>query len=171
MRRYVHDQLAAAVEAVGATAVSVPVAFAVRGVPQAAEVWWAVAFFTALAAVFGVLACTPVRWSGGKKRDFERAVPLADSERGLPAPGDSLRRSFDWGFPAFLAVSGLVGALLWGPMAGLWPLLFVPERLVKAAYGTYWERRHGVVLWMGLVSDQPLGKNEFLYSSVRQPGL
>lgn len=51
----------------------------------------------------------------------------------------------------------------------LCPLVLVPERLTKGAYATYWERRHGVLLWRGHVPDQPLGKGQYLYSSLRQP--
>ncbi|MFE6553554.1 hypothetical protein ACFVHS_34885 [Streptomyces sp. NPDC057746] len=171
MRRYVHHQLSAVVEAVGATFVSAPVAFALGGLPDAHVAWWAVVLLPVLTLVFGARACTRPAWLGGERRDFETAVPLADPDRILPASRESLRRSFDLGFPVFLAVSGVIGALLWGSLPGLWPLVIVPDRLAKAAFGAYWERRHGTVLWLGNVPEQPLGKNQWLYSSVRQPTL
>ncbi|MFC9097873.1 hypothetical protein [Streptomyces sp. NPDC057072] len=171
MRRYVHHQLSAVIEAVGAACVSAPVAFVLGGVPDVHVALWAVVVLTVLTLVFGALACTRVAWLGGERRDFEAAVPLADPDRVLPAPCESLRRSLDVGFPVLLAASGVIGALLWGSPAGLWPLVFVPDRLANAAFGTYWERRHGVVLWLGNVPEQPLAKNQWLYSSVRQPGL
>ncbi|ELP69347.1 hypothetical protein ACKI1I_40695 [Streptomyces turgidiscabies] len=41
------------------------------------------------------------------------------------------------------------------------------ERIVKGVYVYFWERRHGVLLWRGRVEEQPLGKDQFLYSSPR----
>ncbi len=169
MRRYVHHELMAVAEAVGATLVTVPVVFGVRGVPRGEGDWRALALLAAFSAVNGVLACTRLSWLGGEKREFEDAVPLADPDSVLPTPRESLRRSIDRGFAVFLMLFGLVFALIWVPIMALWSVLFLPERLIKAAYGTYWERRHGVLLWRGHVPEQPLGKGQYLYSSVRQP--
>ncbi|WP_406420571.1 hypothetical protein OH809_23315 [Streptomyces sp. NBC_00873] len=160
----------AAAEAVGATVVTAPVVFGVRGVPRDEGEWWCLALLAAFSAVNGVLACTRLRWLGGEKREFEDAVPLANPDSVLPTPRESFRRSFDWGFVVFAMLFGLVFSLIWVPVMALWSLLFLPERLIKGAYGIYWERRHGVLLWRGRVPEQPLGKGQYLYSSVRQPG-
>ncbi|MET7383469.1 hypothetical protein ABZT08_32580 [Streptomyces sp. NPDC005526] len=169
MRRYVHNELMAVAEAVGATIVTAPVVFGVRGVPRDEVAWQALAFLAAFSVVNGVLACTRLRWLGGEKREFEDAVPLANPDAVLPTPRESLRRSFDWSSAVFSMLILLVPALIWAPVAALGPLLFLPERLSKAAYGIYWERRHGVLLWRGHVPEQPLEKDQYLYSSVRQP--
>ncbi|MGW1736370.1 hypothetical protein OG830_01935 [Streptomyces sp. NBC_00121] len=170
MDRYAHNELTVVVEAVCAVAISASVVFGLRGVPRIdADAGWLIAFYIALNGLFGVLACTRLKWLGGEKRDFESAVPLANSDTVLPTPGKSLWRSFDWGFFAFLVVPCLVVALVWEPLVALWPLVLVPDRLAKGVYVTYWERRHGVLLWRGHVPDQPLGKGQRLYSSVRQP--
>ncbi|MET8538831.1 hypothetical protein ABZV67_46180 [Streptomyces sp. NPDC005065] len=170
MDRYAHNELTVVIEAVCAVAINASVMFGVRGVPRIdAGAGWLLVFFIALDAVFGVLACTRLKWLGGEKRDFESAVPLANPDTVLPTRGESFRRSFDWGFFAFLVVPCLVVALVWEPLVALWPLVLVPDRLAKGAYATYWERRHGVLLWRGHVLDQPLGKGQYLYSSVRQP--
>ncbi len=126
VRRYVHHQLSAVIEAVGAACVSAPVAFVLGGVPDVHVALWAVVVLTVLTLVFGALACTRVAWLGGERRDFETAVPLADPDRVLPAPCESLRRSLDVGFPVLLAASGVIGALLWGSPAGLWPWCSFP---------------------------------------------
>ncbi|MFB7114108.1 hypothetical protein [Streptomyces sp. NPDC056291] len=97
------------------------------------------------------------------------AVPLVNPDSVLPTPRESLRRSVDWGFVVFHMLFGLVFSLIWVPIAALWALLIVPDRLIKGAYGIYWERRHGVLLWRGHVPEQPLGKDQYLYSSARQP--
>ncbi|MER5685485.1 hypothetical protein [Streptomyces sp. NPDC002205] len=159
----------AVAEAVGAAAVTAPVVFGVHGVPKFDVDWRGLAILVAFSAVNGVLACTRLRWLGGEKQEFEDAVPLANPDSALPTPGESLRRSFDMGFAVFLVLFGLIVGLVWAPIMALWSLLFLPDRLIKGAYGGYWERRHGVLLWRGCVPEQPLGKGQYLYSSVRQP--
>lgn len=169
MVRYVHHQLITAAEAAVALCVTVPVVFGLRDVPVSdAELWRAGAAVALVLVISGLLSCT-VGWPGSEKRDFETALPLTDPESVLPTPGESLRRSFGWGFVGFLVVVGLVLALTWEPLAVFWPLLFVPVRMVTGAYAAYWERRHGLVLWRGQVADQPLGEEQALYSSVRRP--
>ncbi|MFB6963532.1 hypothetical protein ACFCYB_43115 [Streptomyces sp. NPDC056309] len=167
MRRYVHNELTTVAEAVCAAAISASVVFGVRGIPKVDVGWQLAAAVIALSAVFGVLACTRLRWLGGEKRDFEKAVPL-NPDTVLPTLGESLRRSLDLGFVAYLVVSTLVIALFWEPLVALLPLMFVPDRLAKAAYAAYWERRHGVMLWRGHVPDQPLDEGRYFYSSVRR---
>ncbi|MER6331895.1 hypothetical protein ABT298_21675 [Streptomyces sp. NPDC001034] len=159
----------AVAEAVGALVVTATVVFGVRGVPGDEGEWRFLAFLAAFSAVDGVLSCTRLRWLGGEKRRFENAVPLANPDSVLPAPRESLRRSFDVGFGVFLMSLGLVFSLIWVPIMALWAVLFLPERLVKGAYGFHWERRHGILLWRGCVPEQPLGKGQYLYSSARQP--
>ncbi|MGX4695162.1 hypothetical protein [Streptomyces sp. JNUCC 63] len=166
MRRYVHHELTTIAEAVCAVAISVPVVFGVRGIPKVDAGWRAAVAVIALGAVYGVLTSTRLTWLGGEKRDFERAVPL-NPDTALPTPGESLRHSLDGRFVAFLVVSTLVVALFWEPLAALLPLIFVPDRLAKAAYAAYWERRHGIMLWRGHVPDQPLEEGQYLYSSIR----
>ncbi|MFD4975837.1 hypothetical protein [Streptomyces sp. NPDC058424] len=167
MRRYVHNELATVTEAVCAVAISASAVFGVRGIPKVDVGWRLAAAVIALSAVFGVLACTRLRWLGNEKRDFEEAVPLTP-DTVLPTLGESLRRSLDVGFVAYLAVSTPVVALFWETLVALRPLMFVPDRLAKAAYAAYWERRHGVMLSRGHVPDQPLDEGQYLYSSVRR---
>lgn len=169
MLRYVHNELTMVVQAVCAVAISAPVTFGMRGTPKADAGWSAV--FIALSVVStlsGVLACTRSTRVDGGKRDFERAVPL-NPDTVLPTLGKSLPRSLALRFIAFLVVPTLIAALFWEPWMAIMPLVLVPERLAKAAYAAYWERRHGVMLWRGHVPDQPLEKGQYLYSSVRQP--
>ncbi|MFD3492360.1 hypothetical protein ACFWWB_17615 [Streptomyces sp. NPDC058690] len=169
MRRYVHHELTAVAEAVGAAAVTAPVVFAVHGVPKFDGDSRVLAILAAFSAVNGVLAGTRLRWLGGEKQEFEDAVPLADPDSVLPTPGESLRRSFDKS-AVFLVLFGLTVGLVWAaPIMAFWSLIFLPERLIKGAYGSFWERRHGVLLWQGRVPEQPLGKGQYLYSSVRKP--
>ncbi|MFE7232455.1 hypothetical protein ACWCRF_32290 [Streptomyces sp. NPDC002405] len=167
MRRYVHNELATVAEAVCTVALSTPVGFGVHGIPKADADWQAIPAVIALSAVLGVLACTRWTWLGGKKRDFERAVPL-NPDTVLPARGESLRRSLDPGFVTVVVVPTLLLALFWEPWAALLPLIFVPDRLTGAAYAAYWERCYGVMLWQGHVPDQPLEDGQYLYSSVRR---
>lgn len=168
MVRYVHHQMITVAEAAATMAVTVPVVFAVRGVPRPdAEIWRVGAVLAAFFAVFGLLSCF-VGWLGGEKKDFETALALADPDSVLPTPRESWRRSFGTGFVIFMAVGCLFIALTWEPMIVFWPLVLVPERVVKGAYAAHWERRHGLVLWRGHVADQPLGEKQYLYSSVRQ---
>lgn len=169
MVRYVHYQWAAVFEAGAAMAVAAPVVCGVRGLPQVegAEVA-ALLGLAGASAFFGLLAVsTRLSWLGGEKRGFECAVPLSDPEAILPTPRESLRRGFDGAFLVIVAVSSLVFGLLWGPWAIGWAVFFVPERIVKGGYAFFWERRHGVLLWRGKVQEQPLGKDQFLYSSPR----
>ncbi|MEU1515637.1 hypothetical protein ABZ490_26390 [Streptomyces sp. NPDC005811] len=169
MVRYVHHQLITVVEAGVAVAVTAPVIFGVRGLPrmdsaQVSTLLW----FTGANAFVGLLAVsTRSSWLGGEKRDFETAVPLADPEAILPAPRESLRRSFHGGFAAIVALPSLVFGLLWDPWAIGIAVFILPERIVKGVYAIFWERRHGVLLWRGQVKEQPLGKGQFLYSSPR----
>jgi hypothetical protein len=167
--RYVHHQLITVAEAAAALAVTVPVVFAVRGVPTPPEDFWQVsAALAVFLALIGLLSCTVGR-RGTEKRDFETALPLADPDAVLPTPRESLRRSFTPGFVAYLMVVCLVLALVWEPLVAFAPLLYVPDRVVKGAYAAHWERRHGLVLWRGHVADQPLGDEQSLYSSGRRP--
>ncbi|MEU1599230.1 hypothetical protein ABZ468_42130 [Streptomyces sp. NPDC005708] len=169
MRRYVHNELTMVVQAVCAVAISAPVTFGVRGIPNADAGRPAIAAFIALSvgsAVSGVLACTRSTRVDGGKWDFERAVAL-NPDTVLPTLGESLPRSLALRFVAFLVVPTLVAALFWEPWVAIMPLVLVPDRLAKAAYAAYWERRHGVMLWQGHVPDQPLEKGQYLYSSVR----
>ncbi|MFI6466639.1 hypothetical protein [Streptomyces sp. NPDC050528] len=169
MVRYVHYQFAAIVEVGVAMAVTAPVVFGVRGLPQAESgTVFALLGVLGLSALFGLLAIsTRSPWVGGERRDFESAVPLNDPEAILPAPRESMRRSFPGPFVVIVALPTLVFGLLWGPWAIGWGLLFAPERIVKGVYLLFWERRHGVLLWRGKVEEQPLGKGQFLYSSPR----
>ncbi|MER7186833.1 hypothetical protein ABT404_46495 [Streptomyces hyaluromycini] len=169
MVRYVHHQLIAVVEAGAAMAVTAPVVLGVRGLPQVDTLKVALLlYFAGASAFFGLLAVsTGSRWLGGEKRDFESAVPLADPEAILPASRESWRRSFDGVFAVLVALPSLVFGLLWSPWAIGWAVFFVPERIVKGVYVFFWERRHGLLLWRGRVEEQPLGKDQFLYSSPR----
>lgn len=169
MVRYVHHQLITVVEAGIAVAVTAPVVFGVRGLPQVDSAMVALLLsFAGASALFGLLAVsTRLNWLGGEKRDFESAVPLTDPEAILPAPRESLRRSFDGGFVVIVGLPFLVFGLLWAPWAIGSAVLFVPERIVKGVYVFFWERRHGVLLWRGKVEEQPLGKGQFLCSSPR----
>lgn len=86
--RYIHHQLSAVVEAVCAVAINASVVFGVRGVPRIdADTGWILVIYIASYGVFGVLACTGLKWLGGEKRDFESAVPLANPDTVLPTPG------------------------------------------------------------------------------------
>ncbi|MFK0151534.1 hypothetical protein ACIQVK_05535 [Streptomyces sp. NPDC090493] len=167
--RYVHCQWAAVVEAGVAVAVAAPVVFGVRGLPQVEGA--AVAVLLALAgssAFFGLVAVsTRLTWLGGEKRDFESALTLSNPEAILPTRRESLRRSFDGSFVVIVAVPSLLFGLFWDPWAIGLAVIFVPERIVKGVYLFFWERRHGVLLWRGKVEEQPLGKEQSLYSSPR----
>ncbi|MFC9618340.1 hypothetical protein [Streptomyces sp. NPDC056938] len=170
MRRYVHNELATIAEALCAVAISAPVAFGVRGIPKAESAWWPITVLIPLSVgstVSGVLACTRSTRLGSEKLDLERAVPL-DPDTVLPTSGESLLRSLALRSVAFLVVPTLVAALLWEPLMALIPLALVPDRLARATYAAYWERRHGIMLWQGHLPDQPLSKGQYLYSSVRQ---
>ncbi|MFE7011611.1 hypothetical protein ACFVAQ_14095 [Streptomyces sp. NPDC057651] len=170
MRRFVHNELTTIAEALCAVAISAPVAFGVRGIPKADAGWWPITVLIPLSvgsAVSGVLACTRSTRLGSEKLDLERAVPL-DPETVLPTLGEPFLRSLALRFIAFLVVPTLAAALLWEPLIALMPLALVPERLARAAYAAYWERRHGVTLWQGHLPDHPLRKGQHLYSSVRQ---
>ncbi|MCX4580643.1 hypothetical protein OHB41_47475 [Streptomyces sp. NBC_01571] len=167
MVRYVHFQLATIFEVGAAIGVAAPVVLGVHGLPQSN---YALPLLCVLgsSALFGLLAVsTRSGWLGGEKRDFENAVPLADPEAILPAPRESMRRSFDGSFVVIVALPTLVFGLLWGPWVISWGLFFVPERIVKGVYTFFWERRHGVLLWRGKAEEQPLGRDQFLYSSPR----
>ncbi|QQM46198.1 hypothetical protein [Streptomyces liliifuscus] len=169
MVRYVHHQLATIVEVGVAMAVTAPVVFGVRGLPHA-ESGKVVSLLAVLgaSALFGLMAISiRSHWLGGEKRDFESAVALTDPETILSDPRESMRRSFDGSFVVFVALSCLVFGLLWGPWGIGWAVVFIPERIVKGVYVSFWERRHGVLLWRGRVEEQPLGKGQFLYSSPR----
>ncbi|MEV6590418.1 hypothetical protein [Streptomyces acidicola] len=161
------------VAAVCAVAVTVPVVFGVRGVPPGIDadlqLFWTV--LMAFAALNGVLACTRLTWFGGEKQDFENAVPVADPGTVRRALEASLRRSFDWSFLVILGAPSIAMGLWLDPWMAFFPLLFVPEQLIKGAYAAYWERRHGMVLWRGHVPEQPLGKGQQLYSSRREPAV
>ncbi|MGW3648999.1 hypothetical protein [Streptomyces sp. NPDC000878] len=169
MVRYVHHQLAAVVEAGVAMAVTVPVIFGLRGLPQADSEKVLFALCLAVAStLFGLQSVlTRSWWLGGEKREFESAAPLNDPEAILPAPRASMRRSFDGSFVVIVGLMTLVLGLLWGPWAASWGIVFIPERIVKGVYVSFWERRHGVLLWLGRVEEQPLGKDQRLYSSPR----
>ncbi|MFD4599277.1 hypothetical protein ACFWPQ_14745 [Streptomyces sp. NPDC058464] len=170
MVRYVHHQLITVVEAGAALAVTAPVVFGVRGLPQDDSNFVAILLYLAGCSVFFSLLAvsTRSRWLGGEKRDFESAVPLADPEAILPTPRESLRRSFDGAFVVLIGLMSLVFGLVWGLAAiGFAVVFLVPERIVKGVYAFFWERRHGVLLWRGQVVAQPLGKDQFLYSSPR----
>ncbi|MGW1669478.1 hypothetical protein [Streptomyces sp. NPDC002324] len=169
MVRYVHHQLITVVEAGVAVAVTAPVVFGVRGLPQVDSAKVPLLLYLAGAsALFGLLAVsTRLHWLGGEKHDLESAVPLTDPEAILPAPRESLRRSFDGGFVLIVGLPSLVFGLLWDPWAIGWAVFFVPERIVKGVYVFFWEQRHAVLLWRGKVEEQPLGKDQFLYSSPR----
>ncbi|UUU36136.1 hypothetical protein JIX56_43420 [Streptomyces sp. CA-210063] len=169
MVRYVHHELITAVEAACALIVTVPLVLWLRDVPKSdAELWRTGLGVAAVLAVSGLLSCT-VGWPGSEKREFETALPLADPEAVLPTPQESLRRSFGLPFVGFLTAASLVVALAWESLAAFLPLLFVPARLVTGTYSAYWERRHGLLLWRGHVTGQPLGEKQYLYSSPRQP--
>lgn len=169
MVRYVHHQLAAVVEAGVAMAVTVPVIFGLRGLPQADSEKVLLALYLAgVSALLGLLAVlTRPWWLSGEKRDFESAVPLNDPEAILPAPRESMRRSFDGSFVVIVGLPILLLGLLWDPWAVGWGIVFIPERFIKGVCVSFWERRHGVLLWLGRVEEQPLGKGQFLYSSLR----
>ncbi|MEV6021413.1 MULTISPECIES: hypothetical protein [unclassified Streptomyces] len=170
MVRYVHHQLATIVEVGIAIAISAPVVLAVRGLPYIDSRIVLPPLLAVLGAstLFGLMeVSTRSRWLTGEKGDFEGAVPLADPEAMVPASRESMRRSFAGPFVVFVALTSLAFGLFWGPWAVGWGLYFVPERLVKAVYVFFWERRHGVLLWCGKVDEQPLGKGQFLYSSPR----
>lgn len=169
MVRYVHHRLISVVEAGVAVAVTAPVAFAVRGLPRVeGDHMLLVLSLACLSACLGMPAVpTRLTWLEGEKRDFENAVPLADPEAVLPTPRESMRRSFQRGFVAFVALPSLIPGLFWGPWATGLMFLFVSERIGKGVSVYFWERRHGVLLWYGGVEEQPLEKGQFLYSSPR----
>ncbi|MEU6197312.1 hypothetical protein [Streptomyces sp. NPDC047061] len=153
-----------------ALALTAPVVFGVRGLSQGdSDIVVFLLCWAGGGVVFSLLAVsTRSRWLGGEKRDFESAVPLADPEEILPTPRESLRRSFDGAFVVLIGLMSLVFGLIWGLAAsGCAVVLLVPERIVTGVYAFFWERRHGVLLWRGQVEEQPLGKNQFLYSSPR----
>ncbi|MCI3278574.1 hypothetical protein [Streptomyces cylindrosporus] len=156
-----------AVEAGVAVAVTAPVVFGVRGLPEGDGFKVALLLLLAgISALFGLLAgTTRSNWLGGEKREFESALPLTDPDAVLPTPRESLRRGFDAGFVVILAVPSLALGLLWDPWAVGWAALFAPERIAKGVCLIFWERRHGIRLWRGRVAEQPLGKGQFLYSS------
>jgi len=167
--RYVHHQLAVVVEVAVATAVTAPVVFVVRGLPQAdgGKVFLAL-YLAGVCALLGLLAVlTRPWWMSGEKGDYESAIPLNDPEAILPAPRESMRRSFHGSFIVTVGLPILGFGLFWDPWAVAWGILFIPERLVKGVYVSFWERRHGVLLWRGTVEEQPLGKGQSLYSSPR----
>ncbi|NEC92399.1 hypothetical protein [Streptomyces sp. SID12501] len=169
MVRYVHHQLATIVEAGVAMAFAAPVVFGVRGLPRAeSDKVLSLLGILGISTLFGLLAIS-VRshWLGGEKRYLESVVPLTDPKATLPAPRESMRRSFDGSFVVFVALSSLVFGLLYDPWAIGWAVVFIPERIVKGVYMSSWERRHGVLVWCGKVEEQPLGKGQFLYSSAR----
>ncbi|WP_329329720.1 hypothetical protein [Streptomyces mirabilis] len=118
----------------------------------------------AASAVFGVIVGTRLSWLGGRKQDFENAVSRTNPGPVLPTQGESLRRSFDWGFLSLLVVPTLVAALVWEPWFAFWPLALLPDRLSAGIYGLYWERRHNVLLWRGNLRLSPWGR---VSSSIR----
>ncbi|GAA3799124.1 hypothetical protein ACFS5L_18290 [Streptomyces phyllanthi] len=172
MVRYVRYEVLCSVVALCAAAVSSAVTVGVRGVPEfEAGIGKALAFFAllcVLGSAFGLLTCSRLKWVG-EGREFETARPLENPDAVLPAPGPELRGGVNGPLFVFLVVSALAGALLWDRAFALYPLLFAPPWLTRAACAARWERRHGVLLWRGEVDDQPLGKGQYLYSSVRQP--
>ncbi|MFJ7964539.1 hypothetical protein [Streptomyces sp. NPDC096324] len=169
MVRYVHHQLAVIVEVGVAVAVTAPVVFGVRGLPQAdSEKALLALYFIGAVGFSGLLAIsTRSRWLGGEKYRFESIVSLTDPEAILPTPHESMRRSFDGLFVVHIALLSLVFGLLWDPWGIAWGLGLIPDRIVMGVYVFFWERRHGILLWYGNVEEQPLGKGQFFYSSPR----
>ncbi|TPQ17793.1 hypothetical protein [Streptomyces sporangiiformans] len=171
MVRYVHYELMCSFVAVCAAAVSSAVAFSVRGAPEfeagLGKTLASFAFLGAFGAAWGLLTCSRLKWVG-EGHEFDTAVPLENPDAVLPTPGSELRGSVNGILFAFMVVSALLGAFLWDRMLALCPLMFAPPWLTRAAYAARWERRHGLLLWQGEVDDQPLGEDQFLYSSVRQ---
>lgn len=167
----VHHESMTVVGALCALAVNGIVVLIVRGVPEVDSdaAWLFLGTLIAVSAVFGVIVCTRLRWLGGRKQDLENAVSLTNTGAILPTQGESLRRSFDWGFLSVLVVPTLVAALVWEPWFAFRPLTLLPDRLTAGVHGLYWERRHNVLLWRGNVAAHPLEKGQFLYASARQP--
>lgn len=167
--RYVHHQLSAVVEVGIATAVTAPVVIALRGLPQtgSGEVFLALWLVVVMALIGLQEVLTRSWWLGGEKRDFESALPLTDPEAILPVPRESMRRSFHGSFIVTVGLPILLFGLLWDPWGVAWGVVFIPERFVKGVYVSFWERRHGIFLWLGRVEEQPLGKDQRLYSSPR----
>ncbi|MBM9506208.1 hypothetical protein [Actinacidiphila acididurans] len=139
--------------------------FGIRGLPQGVHapsaqgaVW--------LAGCAVVLAVLDVVVEG---RSFRTVVPLEDPDAVLPAE-DALRHHlFDGGLMTVLLLLILVFSLPWNSVAALCYLPLIGMWLLNAAYGTYWERRRGLLLWRGHVPAQPRGTGQIYYSSVRRP--
>lgn len=175
MRRYVNHQLMSVAMAVCASAISALVAFSVRGLPEMDDDhgWWFIQVMFGFCVFAGIVGALPfVKYS--EVRTFRAAVPLNDPAAVLPADhaasrGPFDRNLFDRGFLLLLLVPSLIGALFWTPWAALFPLTLAVEWLMRACLTAYWERRHGLLLWRGEVKEQPLGKDQLLYSSPR-PG-
>ncbi|MFD8734768.1 hypothetical protein ACFV06_07570 [Streptomyces sp. NPDC059618] len=169
MVRYVHHQWAAVVDVGVATLVTAPVVFGVRGLPDAdgRKVAVLVAILV-ISALVGLLAVSlRSHWLGGEKGDFESAVPLTCPEAILPTSRASMRRALATPFAVLVPLGCLGFGLFWDPWAVCWGFFFAPERIVKGVCVSFWERRRGVLLWYGWVDKQPLGKDQFLYSSPR----
>ncbi|MFD5778685.1 hypothetical protein ACFVWX_08620 [Streptomyces sp. NPDC058220] len=171
MVRYVHHQLTGVTTAVCASAVGTLVAFSVRGIPAEDDSHGrlVVLFLFGLGALGALFAASPVPGIG-EVRTFKAAMPLNDPEAVLPSGNAPVRqRLFSWPFLLMLLVPSLIAALFWSPWAALYPLPLSVEWLTRACVAARWERRHGLLLWRGEVAEQPLGKGQLLYTSVR-PG-
>ncbi|MFE2692045.1 hypothetical protein [Streptomyces mirabilis] len=97
------------VEALCALAINGIVVLIVRAVPEVDAAWLFLGTLIAVSAAFGVIVCTRLSWLGGRKQDFENAASLTNPGPVLPTQGESLRRTFDWGFLPFLSCP------LWSP--------------------------------------------------------
>ncbi|WP_141698329.1 hypothetical protein [Streptomyces lushanensis] len=154
--------------AVCASAVSAAVAFGVRGIPATEDSHgrWVFLFLLGACALGGLLGASRIPHIS-EVRTFETAVPLNDPEAVLPGDDTVRHHLVDRSSFLLFLVPSLIAALFWSPWAALYPLPLSAEWLVRACVAARWERRHGLLLWGGAVKEQPLGKGQLLYSSVR----
>ncbi|WP_031477490.1 hypothetical protein [Streptomyces bicolor] len=155
MDRLLHHELRAAFSVLASTAVSVTVAFLVRGFPSVEP--RTLGFFALLLAwlvVWNLLKMTRIKGFSEVRR-FEKAVSVEDTRAVLPAHA-SLRDSwFSRGLFFRYFVPTLPVAVFWWPWVAVFPLMSALDWLGEAATVARWERGNGLLLWRGHVESRP----------------
>jgi hypothetical protein len=156
MERYVHVELRAVFSAVAAAVAGMAVTGGVRGFPSVSvrEAGSLIVLVLAFETAFTLLKASRLRWFS-EVRDYEAAVPVAETGAALPADASLRHRPFSVRVLVGGLVVGVAVGLLWEPWVPLLLLWAAVDWLGQAGLAARWERRHGRVLWQGHDSDEP----------------
>lgn len=167
MIRYVHYEFRMAIAAWAALALTTGVVLGVRGPSSLPDTWWSsMAVFAVVMVLWVPLRASRIK-GFGLVRELEKAEPRTEPYGTWPTDGFSLlqRRLLRGVLVLALVLVALVlpVSLWWEPWLIVGQLLLALDWTGHGLVAARWERRRGVLLWMGRQGRDP---SEYYYTPV-----